>query len=73
MLYRVSCQACNLSCLWTDDPRSFLQSVCLRYRHCRAKLVAEASAAEARKPVRLPPMRFDRARDSVRIAAKLAT
>ena len=41
MLCRVSCKACHISCLWTDDPRGFLASVCLRYRHCQAKLINE--------------------------------
>jgi hypothetical protein len=41
MLCRVSCKACHISCLWTDDPRGFLESVCLRYRHCQAKLIDE--------------------------------
>jgi hypothetical protein len=41
MLCRVSCEACHISCLWTDDPKSFLESVCLRYRHCQAKLMDE--------------------------------
>ena len=47
MLCRVSCQACHISCLWTDDPKAFLQSVCRRYRHCQAKLVNE----EFQRPV----------------------
>jgi hypothetical protein len=42
MLCRVSCEACHIECLWTDDPKSFLESVCLRYRHCQAKLIDEA-------------------------------
>src|SRR5713101_2641051 len=41
MLCRVSCKTCHISCLWTDDPRGFLASVCLRYRHCQAKLINE--------------------------------
>lgn len=41
MLCRVSCKACHISCLWTDDPRGFLESVCLRYRNCQAKLIDE--------------------------------
>ena len=41
MLCRVSCEACHISCLWTDDPQGFLESVCLRYRHCQAKLINE--------------------------------
>jgi len=32
---------CHISFLWTDDPRGFLDSVCLRYRHCQAKLIHE--------------------------------
>jgi hypothetical protein len=44
MLCRVSCKACHISCLWTDDPRGFLESVCLRYRHCQAKLIDEGVA-----------------------------
>jgi len=45
MLCRVSCQSCHISCLWTDDPQGFLESVCLRYRHCQAKLIDEAFEA----------------------------
>ncbi len=41
MLCRVSCKACRIFCLWTDDPRGFLKSVCLHYRDCRAKLIDE--------------------------------
>jgi len=41
MLCRVSCKLCHISCLWTDDPKGFLDSVCLRYRHCQAKVVDE--------------------------------
>jgi hypothetical protein len=41
MLCRVSCKACHISSLWTDDPKGFLESVCLRYRHCQAKLIEE--------------------------------
>jgi hypothetical protein len=41
MLCRVSCKSCHISCLWTDDPEGFLESVCLRYRHCQAKLTDE--------------------------------
>ena len=48
MLCRVSCQACHISCLWTDDPKAFLESVCQRYRHCQAKLVEE----EFQRPLR---------------------
>lgn len=48
MLCRVSCEACNLSCLWTDDPKAFLESICLRYRRCQAKLAYEEFGAHAR-------------------------
>jgi len=41
MLCRVSCKACHISCLWTDDPKGFIDSVCLRYRHCEAQLIKE--------------------------------
>ncbi len=53
MLCRVSCEACKLSCLWTDDPRAFLDSVCLRYRHCRAELVYEDAATPIRSVKKL--------------------
>jgi len=49
MLFRVSCQACQISCLWTDDPKSFLESVCHRYRHCEAKLLDESHALSMRR------------------------
>ena len=48
MLCRVSCKACHISCLWTDDPKAFIDSVCMRYRHCEAKLVNE----EFQRPIR---------------------
>jgi hypothetical protein len=41
MLYRISCQNCRLSSLWTDEPEAFLASVCPRYRHCQARLESE--------------------------------
>jgi hypothetical protein len=47
MLCRVSCEACNLSSLWTDDPRAFLETVCSRYRRCQAKLAYEEFSAHA--------------------------
>lgn len=49
MLRRVSCQLCHISCLWTDDPKGFLESVCLRYRHCQAKLTDEGFALMPRR------------------------
>jgi hypothetical protein len=59
MLCRVSCQACHISCLWTDDPKAFLESVCQRYRHCQAKLVNEefCRPAGARRPRAVPRAR----------------
>lgn len=51
MLYRLSCQACHLTSIWTDDPKSFLQTVCRRYRHCEAKLVDESFASARVDPV----------------------
>jgi hypothetical protein len=48
MLCRVSCKACHISCLWTDDPKAFIESVCMRYRHCEAKLVSEEFQQPAR-------------------------
>jgi hypothetical protein len=50
MLCRVSCEACHLSCLWTDDPRAFLESVCLRYRRCQAMLVYEEFSPRLTRP-----------------------
>ena len=63
MLCRVSCEACSLSCLWTDDPKAFLESVCLRYRRCQAKLVYE----EFSSPVG-PPKGRARATSATRLA-----
>jgi hypothetical protein len=48
MLCRVSCKVCHISCLWTDDPKAFIESVCMRYRHCEAKLVNEEFQRPAR-------------------------
>jgi hypothetical protein len=41
MLFRVSCKTCRLSSIWTDEPSSFLETVCLRYRHCEARIEEE--------------------------------
>ncbi len=54
MLFRVSCKTCHLSSIWTDDPQFFLQSVCLKYRHCAAKLVEEGPARVPRRKSALP-------------------
>jgi hypothetical protein len=42
MLARISCDACRLSALWTNDPLGFLDTVCRHYGECRARLSAEA-------------------------------
>lgn len=43
MLCRVSCELCGLYC-WTDDPASFIASLCGRPRRCRARVVDEKDA-----------------------------
>lgn len=53
MLCRVSCKACRLSSIWTDDPSSFLQTVCQRYRHCEAQIKDETFR------VRMRPRRIE--------------
>jgi len=47
MLMRVACVRCRLASLWTDEPRSFLATVCHDARHCEAILVDEEFAAAA--------------------------
>ncbi len=42
MLCRVSCESCDVSPIWTDDPASFVAGVCRRPRGCRAQLVDES-------------------------------
>ncbi len=61
MLARISCQACHLSSLWTDDPKGFLQDVCPHYRSCAATLSVEClperkPARAAKHPSRLVPL-----------------
>lgn len=76
MLVRVSCKACHLSSIWTDDPRSFLETVCLRYRHCEAKFDEEAFASRpltgrpiaVTTPGRLGPRRKSASRSTQRVA-----
>ena len=48
MLVRVSCRACRLASIWTDDPASFLETVCQRYRRCEARLEEEVMLAPKR-------------------------
>jgi hypothetical protein len=48
MLMRIACVRCRLASLWTDEPRSFLATVCRDARHCEAILVDEEFAAAAR-------------------------
>lgn len=60
MLTRISCQPCKLSSLWTDDPKGFLQTVCPRYRSCKARLLIDCAIdrvgpAKARPRLRAVP------------------
>lgn len=41
MLLRIACVRCRLASLWTDEPRSFLATVCRNPRRCEASLVDE--------------------------------
>ena len=41
MLVRIACSRCRLECLWTDEPESFLSTVCRDPRRCQATLAAE--------------------------------
>ena len=41
MLLRIACVRCHLASLWTDEPRSFLATVCCDPRRCEAKLLDE--------------------------------
>ena len=41
MLVRVACIRCNLTSLWTDEPRCFLATVCRDSRRCEATLFDE--------------------------------
>jgi hypothetical protein len=70
MLVRVSCKACHLSSIWTDDPEAFLHSVCLRYRHCEAKLADEAFVAKPVLPAALMRVRQKSTEPKRRQAAK---
>lgn len=50
MLVRISCATCHLECLWTDDPKTFLESVCVHRRRCRAQLIGEEGFAKRTEP-----------------------
>jgi hypothetical protein len=41
MLVRIACSRCCLDSLWTDEPQSFLSTVCRVPRRCQATLVDE--------------------------------
>jgi hypothetical protein len=41
MLVRIACSRCRLDSLWTDEPQSFLSTVCREPRRCQANLVDE--------------------------------
>jgi hypothetical protein len=70
MLVRVSCKACHLSSIWTDDAHSFLQSVCLRYRHCQARLDEEEFLHRPLPLGPVSPVRKRAAGRAVRINAR---
>ena len=44
MLLRIACARCRLGSLWTDEPRSFLATVCREPRRCQATLLDERFA-----------------------------
>ncbi|MGH7822406.1 MAG: hypothetical protein ACREQ9_21795 [Candidatus Binatia bacterium] len=53
MLVRISCRRCRLASLWTDEPRSFLGTVCHSPKECEARLVQESfSEASTRRAPR---------------------
>jgi hypothetical protein len=56
MLLRIACVRCHLASLWTDEPRSFLATVCPDPRRCEAKLLDEEF-----RGVSLPPPAESRA------------
>jgi len=41
MLKRVACARCRLASLWTDEPQSFLATICRDRRRCEATLLDE--------------------------------
>ena len=55
MLIRIACRPCHIQSLWTDDPQSFLESVCHHRKGCQAKLTEEGcleSRALATQPTK---------------------
>ena len=62
MLVRIACRPCHIQSLWTDDPQSFLESVCHHRKGCQAKLTEEGcleSQALATKPMKPLPAGVD--------------
>jgi hypothetical protein len=63
MLIRIACRPCHIQSLWTDDPQSFLESVCHHRKGCHAKLTEEgcleSRALLARKPTKPLPAGVD--------------
>ena len=51
MLLRIACSRCRLASLWTDDPRSFLTTVCREPRRCEASFLDESFEGTADRPV----------------------
>lgn len=51
MLLRIACVRCRLASLWTDEPRSFLATICREPHRCKAMLLDE----EFRGAVHAPP------------------
>jgi len=37
MLTRVSCDSCLFACVWTDDPKGFLEDACQKRNNCQAR------------------------------------
>ena len=55
MLVRIACRPCRIQSLWTDDPHSFLESVCHHRKACLAKLTEEGCmtpVASAKRPAK---------------------
>jgi hypothetical protein len=51
MLMRVACVRCRLASLWTDEPRSFLSTICRDPRRCEATLLDEEFQRISAAPV----------------------
>lgn len=54
MLLRIACARCRLASLWTDEPRSFLATICREPRRCEAMLLDEEFRGTARPPCTRP-------------------